>query len=147
MKSEVYSWRVSTDIKANREREARRRGISLAAVLDLAVEEWLKKSAAGIDDDVNQLRLRQAALECIGSLAGGDPLRSQNAGTVGRLSGVDMAANALIWRYSTELTAGHQPCVDKFQQFPLPMKTSEAALTELFHLVVDDQRETEAPGS
>ena len=43
MKTEVYSWRVATDIKTGLEREARRRRISLAAVLDLAAEEWLKK--------------------------------------------------------------------------------------------------------
>jgi len=48
MKSEIYSWRVSTDIKTNLEREARRRGMSLAAVLDLAAEEWLKRAQPGM---------------------------------------------------------------------------------------------------
>jgi predicted nucleic acid-binding protein len=38
----------------------------------------------------------------------------------------------------------HQPCVDAFQQFRLPLMTSEAVLTELFHLVGDSRRETEA---
>jgi hypothetical protein len=80
MKTEVYSWRVSTDTKTGLEQEARRRGIPLAAVLDLAAEEWLKKSAAGNDDEEEQRRLRQAALKCVGSLASGDPLRSENAG-------------------------------------------------------------------
>ena len=78
MKTEVYSWRVSTDIKTGLEREARRRKLSLAAVLDLAAEEWLKKSAPGTDDDDEQHRLQQAALKSIGSIAGGDPLRSEN---------------------------------------------------------------------
>jgi hypothetical protein len=58
--------------------------MSLAAVLDVAAEEWLTKSAAGNDDDEEQFRLRRAALKCIGSLAGGDPLRAQNAGTTVR---------------------------------------------------------------
>jgi hypothetical protein len=80
MKTEVYSWRVSTDIKTGLEREARRRKISLSAVLDLAAEEWLKKSAPGKDDDEAQSRLQQAALKCFGSLAGDDPLRSENVG-------------------------------------------------------------------
>jgi hypothetical protein len=84
MKTEVYSWRVSTDTKTSLEREARRRRISLAAVLDLAAEEWLKKSAEGPDDDEEQRRIRQAALKCVGSLAGGDPLRSENAGKMVR---------------------------------------------------------------
>jgi hypothetical protein len=79
MKTEVYSWRVSTDIKTGLEREARRRKLSLAAVLDLAAEEWVKKSAAVEDDDEEQHRLQQAALKCFGSLAGGNPLRSENA--------------------------------------------------------------------
>jgi predicted nucleic acid-binding protein len=38
----------------------------------------------------------------------------------------------------------HQPCVDTFQQLRLPLITSEAVLTELFHLVGSNRRETEA---
>ena len=38
----------------------------------------------------------------------------------------------------------HQPCVDALQQLRLPLITSEAVLTELFRLVGDDRRETEA---
>lgn len=79
MKTEVYSWRVSTDIKTDLEREARRRKLSLAAVLDLAAEDWLKKSASESDDEPEQHRLRQAAMKCFGSFAGGDPERSENA--------------------------------------------------------------------
>ena len=43
MKTEVYSWRVSADLKTGLEREARRRKISLSAALDLAAQEWLNK--------------------------------------------------------------------------------------------------------
>ena len=32
----------------------------------------------------------------------------------------------------------HQPCTDAFKQLRLPLFTSEAVLTELFHLVGDD---------
>ncbi len=81
MKTEVYSWRVSTDIKTGLEREARRRRISLSAALDLAAEDWLKKSAPGDDDEEEQRRLHGEALKCLGSLAGGDPGRSENART------------------------------------------------------------------
>ena len=49
MKSEVYSWRVSTELKSGLEREARRRKISVSAVLDLAAREWLKTGGADID--------------------------------------------------------------------------------------------------
>lgn len=38
----------------------------------------------------------------------------------------------------------HQACVDAFQQLRLPLLTSEAVLTELFHLVGDSRAEMEA---
>jgi predicted nucleic acid-binding protein len=38
----------------------------------------------------------------------------------------------------------HQPCVDAFKQLRLPLFTSEAVLTELFHLVGDDGRQVRA---
>jgi len=78
MKTEVYSWRVSTDLKTGLEREARRRKISLAKALDLAAEEWLKKSGA-VDDDAEQKRLHEAASKAIGVIAGDDPRRAENA--------------------------------------------------------------------
>ena len=83
MKTEVYSWRVSTEIKAGLEREARRRKLSLAAVLDLAADEWLKKTAS-LTEDEEQYRLQQAALKCFGAFAGGDPLRSEKAASTVR---------------------------------------------------------------
>jgi hypothetical protein len=79
MKSEVYSWRVSTDLKTGLEREARRRKISVAAVLDLAARDWLNNGGAEIGGEEEQTRLRKAASKCFGALAGGDPHRSENA--------------------------------------------------------------------
>jgi uncharacterized protein len=38
----------------------------------------------------------------------------------------------------------HAPCVAAFQQLRLPLLTSEAVLTELFHLVGDSRRALEA---
>lgn len=38
----------------------------------------------------------------------------------------------------------HQVCVDAFRQLRLPLVTSEAVLTELFHLVGDSRPEMEA---
>jgi hypothetical protein len=79
MKSEVYSWRVSTDLKTGLEREARRRRISVSAVLDLAARDWLNKSGAGLEGDEEQLRLREAVSKCLGAFASGDAQRSENA--------------------------------------------------------------------
>jgi predicted nucleic acid-binding protein len=38
----------------------------------------------------------------------------------------------------------HRVCVDAFQQLRLPLLTSEAVLTELFHLVGDSRTEVES---
>lgn len=38
----------------------------------------------------------------------------------------------------------HRICVNEFSQLRLPLATSEAVLTELFHLVGDSRREVEA---
>ena len=78
MKSEVYSWRVSPDLKTGLEREARRRRISFAAVLDLAARDWLNKSGAEPGGDEEQHRLQKAASKCFGALASGDAYRSEN---------------------------------------------------------------------
>jgi hypothetical protein len=80
MKTEVYSWRVSTDVKTSLERAARRRKVSLSAVLDMAAQEWLRNSDTEDDDDERQRRLQKAASECFGSFAGGDARRSETAG-------------------------------------------------------------------
>jgi hypothetical protein len=79
MKSEVYSWRVSTDLKTGLEREARQRKISVAAVLDLAARDWLNKGGAEIEGDEEQARLQKAASKCFGTLASGNAHRSENA--------------------------------------------------------------------
>jgi hypothetical protein len=78
MKTEVYSWRVSADLKTGLEREARRRKTSLSALLDLAAKEWLVKNSGGNDDDEEQRRLQRAAAECFGLFAGGNPRRSEH---------------------------------------------------------------------
>lgn len=79
MKTEVYSWRVSTEIKTGLERAARSRKVSLSAVLDMAAREWLMKSGSEGDDDEMQRKLHQAASESFGVLASGDPKRSETA--------------------------------------------------------------------
>ena len=78
MRTEVYSWRVSQDLKSELEREARRRGISLSALLDVAATEWLAGTPGDPDSDSEQKRIRDKAAKWIGSLASGNPLRSEN---------------------------------------------------------------------
>jgi hypothetical protein len=77
MGTEVYSWRLSSDLKSDLEREARLRKTSIAAVLNLAVRDWLKQSASQIEGDAEQIKLHQAVSECLGSIGGNDPYRSE----------------------------------------------------------------------
>jgi hypothetical protein len=74
VKTEVYSWRVSTEIKTGLEREARRRDISLSAAFDLAAKDWL--TSAANDPAEERQRLQRAAWECLSS---GDARRSEKA--------------------------------------------------------------------
>lgn len=77
MKTEVYSWRVSTDLKTGLEREARRRHVSLSVILDMATREWLTKNSAGNDEEEEQQTLHRSASECFGIFASGNSHRSE----------------------------------------------------------------------
>jgi len=79
MKTEVYSWRLSSEVKSDLEREARERKVPVSSVLDLAVREWLKKHNADNGDQEAQRRLHSAAADCLGVLARGNPKRSETA--------------------------------------------------------------------
>ena len=79
MKTEVYTWRVSSELKSDLEREARSRKTSLSAVLSLAVRDWLKKSVADVEDDERQRSLHAAAADSLGTLAGNNSRRAESA--------------------------------------------------------------------
>lgn len=68
MATEVYSWRVSRELKQDLEREARRRRVSVSSILDTAAREWLKKSAASVTEDEEQQRLHAAAEASFGAI-------------------------------------------------------------------------------
>ena len=79
MKTEVYSWRLTDELKSDLEREARLRKLSVSSVLDLAVREWLKKSALDVAGDAAQRELHKAADGCLGVLAGRNRHRAEAA--------------------------------------------------------------------
>ena len=79
MDTEVYSWRVSRELKSDLERQARIRKTSLSAVLNLAARDWLKQSAAAVGEDEAQRRLPEAGMKCMGAIAGGNPRRAETA--------------------------------------------------------------------
>lgn len=77
MKTEVYSWRLSAERKAELEQEARREGMSLSALLDRVTADWLGERRNGHSgDEAEQAAIRKRALAAIGSIRGGDPTRS-----------------------------------------------------------------------
>jgi len=80
MKTEVYSWRLSAERKAELEEEARRERTSLSALLDRVTADWLAERRNGHADDVaEQVAIRKRAMAAIGSIRGDDPTRSSRA--------------------------------------------------------------------
>lgn len=80
MKTEVYSWRLSADKKAELEQEARRERTSLSALLDDITTDWLNSRRNGqADDEAEQAAIRKRAAAAIGSIRGGDPTRASRA--------------------------------------------------------------------
>jgi post-segregation antitoxin (ccd killing protein) len=79
MRTEVYSWRLSGELKSDLEREARLRKVPVSAVLETAVRDWLKKSDKDVPEDEAQRRLHTAAANCFGVLANGNPRRAETA--------------------------------------------------------------------
>jgi hypothetical protein len=80
MKTEVYSWRLSAERKAELEEEARRERTSLSALLDDITGDWLNARRNGRgDDDAEQAAIRKRAAAAIGSIRGGDPKRASRA--------------------------------------------------------------------
>ncbi len=79
MKTEVYSWRLSADRKAELEAEARREGMSVSALLDRATADWLaqRRKDGNSEDDAAQAALRKRVMATVGTIRGGDPTRSE----------------------------------------------------------------------
>jgi hypothetical protein len=73
MKSEVYSWRLSSDLKAELEEAARREQTSVARLLDRIAREWLKARPGAAEEEAEQARIRAAAMRFVGKLRSGDP--------------------------------------------------------------------------
>jgi hypothetical protein len=78
MKSEVYSWRLSPDLKSDLEEAARQERVSVAQLLERITRAWLKTHAAAAEDDAaEQERLRAIAMQFVGTIRSGDPELSE----------------------------------------------------------------------
>ncbi|SRR5258708_36553970 len=85
MKTEVYSWRVSANRKAELESEARREGTSLAGLLEQITTTWLQERRAGRNgDEAERTALRKRVMATVGTIRGGDPTLSSRAREVVR---------------------------------------------------------------
>lgn len=80
MKTEVYSWRLSAERKAELEDAARRTGSSMSELLERATDDWLAENRNGLgDDEAEQAAIRKRAAAAIGSIRGDDPTRASRA--------------------------------------------------------------------
>lgn len=79
-KTEVYSWRVTADLKAALEDAAREERASVGELLGRMARQWLRDRAAGTSESAAvQRRIRASAGRFVGSLAGGNPRRAEGA--------------------------------------------------------------------
>jgi hypothetical protein len=77
-KSEVYSWRISSDTKTAIETEARRENTTVAALLERITKEWIE-GKRGSGGDAEQERLHAKVRRTLGTISGKDPARAQRA--------------------------------------------------------------------
>jgi hypothetical protein len=77
MKTEVYSWRISAERKAELESEARREGTSLAGLLERITAQWLEERRNGDEDE--QAALRRRVMATVGTIHSGDPTLATRA--------------------------------------------------------------------
>jgi len=79
MRTEVYSWRLSAELKSDLERAARLRNVSTSAILEMAVRDWLRNGRTETADDEVQGRLQAEVASSVGVLAGRNPRRAETA--------------------------------------------------------------------
>src|SRR2546428_13959750 len=77
-KDEVYSWRVTREMKAALEDAARRERASVSGLLERIVRSWLDVARRGGSQDAEeQRRLHRAASRLFGTLHGGNARRAE----------------------------------------------------------------------
>jgi hypothetical protein len=80
MKTEIYTWRVSPEVKSALETEARREKVTVAALLDQLTRQWLQdRRAKFADEAAGQAKLHAQAGKSMGKIAGDNPFRAESA--------------------------------------------------------------------
>jgi hypothetical protein len=72
-RTEVYSWRVDSDLKQRLEAEAHSEETSVGALLDRIVREWFGREPRHEGDEALQRRLHAEFLKVVGTINSGDP--------------------------------------------------------------------------
>jgi predicted transcriptional regulator len=78
MKTDVYTWRLSRELKADLERQARLRDRPVSFLLELAVRQWLERTMREPADDDAQAKLHAAAKASFGVISSGHSDRSES---------------------------------------------------------------------
>jgi len=60
-KSEVFSWRLSPELKSALEHRARMEGRSVSGLLDRVVQDWLRNGKSDADDTLEEATCALAA--------------------------------------------------------------------------------------
>ena len=81
MKTEVYSWRLSADLKADLEEQARTEGKSMSVLLQELATDGLRvrRNGNGHDDEAQQAALHKRVMATVGTIRSGDPTLSTRA--------------------------------------------------------------------
>jgi hypothetical protein len=85
MKTEVYSWRLTGEMKVQLEDQARKEGKSMSALLEDIASEALRERRNGQSaDESAHEALRERVMATVGTIHGGDPDRAERAGELVR---------------------------------------------------------------
>jgi len=76
-RTEIYRWRLDSDLKQRLEAQARAEKTSVGALLDRIVREWLGRGPRHEDDEALQRRLHAEFLKVVGTTNSGDPYGSE----------------------------------------------------------------------
>jgi len=71
-KSEVYSWRLSTELKARLEEAARAEKTTVGGLLERVAQGWLQQRALRQTDEKEQARLREDLFAAIAQIEASD---------------------------------------------------------------------------
>ena len=75
--SEVYSWRVSPELKSALEKAARSEQTTVSRLLERIVVAWLEQAESSGDQQSVQRHLHQTAARTLGKIHGRDPRRAE----------------------------------------------------------------------